>query len=663
MDYNLLINNTKQILNEIEFTEPFSFFYKHKSYTYNNYYINVCKKNIYEPYLSYTFDSGILERNEMYSTHEIPVYTRREKEVLHYLFNNRYYTSLNINNIIIDGDNIKNYNPSTFDSYFGDTYVITKTIEPAFKKHLIIYEISKEEGTYNTPFDFYYDYKIINKLYIFYRINVSLNKQFCLLNSLEAGSLPEILHSHVFSAISPDIDLTNLILFTEITPYFYKIYGSDIDNEPFANSYLINLNIFGENYEILTEKLKIIPTVLYNCRYDNKTNSKYVPALLFFMNKNINYLMIYFRKVSIYNIKLNEDNTNYIPEYYNEMFGTSIHDNIIYLPNGLVTYRPQNVDTSKAYIKEYFNNNANIKKIKNVYHHCLKFEELLVEYYNNPEPELLERTIINRINEGVINNNVCVNLNQITEAISLHRWEIILDNCIDLPILYKLNNILTPVIAIEKPLANQIVSDAPNTTTATINTTSTTEPTSQINPTSTNNASANTTSSPLPTTQNNTTQVVPVALNLTPHQQFLLEKITEIQSKPIEQRTRELFMEIDQLGNYTQESWFSNLTENGLVHYFRYLYDIWRYRGQLSSIVKTNICSLRDPFHNIRLPMQSFNIDVLRKECLTVMEYMVYTGINVEYQKIGALHVLSALTLVSIPARQSMYWLYEGLLY
>jgi hypothetical protein len=42
---------------------------------------------------------------------------------------------------------------------------------------------------------------------------------------------------------------------------------------------------------------------------------------------------------------------------------------------------------------------------------------------------------------------------------------------------------------------------------------------------------------------------------------------------------------------------------------------------------------------------------------------MVYTGIDVEYQKLGALHVLSVLTIVSMDARRNMMWLYESLVY
>ena len=155
---------------------------------------------------------------------------------------------------------------------------------------------------------------------------------------------------------------------------------------------------------------------------------------------------------------------------------------------------------------------------------------------------------------------------------------------------------------------------------------------------------------------NNTSQII---LN---HQQELSQRINEIQSRPTPDRIRELFMEMDQLGNYTQSIWFSSLTERGLIQLYRYLYEVWTYRGQLTLQTKQRICSLRDPFNNSHT-ITTVTIEELQKKCLQVMEYMVYTGIDVEYQKIGTLHVLSCLTLVSIPARQSMYWLYEGLLF
>jgi hypothetical protein len=42
---------------------------------------------------------------------------------------------------------------------------------------------------------------------------------------------------------------------------------------------------------------------------------------------------------------------------------------------------------------------------------------------------------------------------------------------------------------------------------------------------------------------------------------------------------------------------------------------------------------------------------------------MVFTGIDTEYRKIGALHILSALTVVSSNARNAIPWLYDTIIY
>jgi hypothetical protein len=205
-------------------------------------------------------------------------------------------------------------------------------------------------------------------------------------------------------------------------------------------------------------------------------------------------------------------------------------------------------------------------------------------------------------------------------------------------LLYKLNNILysEPVVEnhIAKPLVNQVVQVA---------------------------------SLPGPTAQSILAPSIPVetpvqVLNITPQQSELRERMNIIQSRSTEDRMRELFMEMDQLGNYTNITWFSSLTDRGLINFFRYLYDIWTYRGQLTRQTKTRISSLQDPFYGLT-NLQTVELEELRKHCLHVMEHMVYTGVDIEFQRIGTLHVLSALTIVSLPARQAMYWLYEGLVY
>ena len=44
------------------------------------------------------------------------------------------------------------------------------------------------------------------------------------------------------------------------------------------------------------------------------------------------------------------------------------------------------------------------------------------------------------------------------------------------------------------------------------------------------------------------------------------------------------------------------------------------------------------------------------------MENLIYSSVDIEYRKIGALHSLTALTVVSHGARRALPWLYESLL-
>ncbi len=151
--------------------------------------------------------------------------------------------------------------------------------------------------------------------------------------------------------------------------------------------------------------------------------------------------------------------------------------------------------------------------------------------------------------------------------------------------------------------------------------------------------------------------------SITHENRELAQRMREIQEKPVGTRIQELFMEIDQLGNYTQASWFSELTMHDYMRYYRYLNDIWRYRGNLSYETKRRICSLQDPFPNMVRTSDLITREEIQNRCLYAMEHMVYTGVDNEYRKIGALHVLSVMTVVSMPARQAMTWLYESLVY
>jgi hypothetical protein len=142
--------------------------------------------------------------------------------------------------------------------------------------------------------------------------------------------------------------------------------------------------------------------------------------------------------------------------------------------------------------------------------------------------------------------------------------------------------------------------------------------------------------------------------------------IVETRQKTIIERINLLFIEIDQLGNYTQSSWFTELSHLQYTQLYRTLFDIWHYRGQLSHNIKNQICPFHGPFEGIftnTIRHIDLSITELRTACLIVLENMVYSGINIDIRKIGTLHALTALTLVSRDARFALPWLYESVIY
>jgi hypothetical protein len=146
----------------------------------------------------------------------------------------------------------------------------------------------------------------------------------------------------------------------------------------------------------------------------------------------------------------------------------------------------------------------------------------------------------------------------------------------------------------------------------------------------------------------------------------MIEKVRQIRRRSLSDRARALFMEIDQLGHYTQMSWFMALNRYECLRYFRCLRDIWMYRAQLSLDIKTRICPLWDPFIAVTYDQVNYtelSEQHLRTLCISVMEDMVLTGVDNEYRTLGSFHVLSALTVVSLQARNNMMWLYESLAY
>ena len=143
-------------------------------------------------------------------------------------------------------------------------------------------------------------------------------------------------------------------------------------------------------------------------------------------------------------------------------------------------------------------------------------------------------------------------------------------------------------------------------------------------------------------------------------------------SKSDEVRVRELFYYIDHLGNYTQSSWFTDLNQSRLHRFVTYLYEFWKWRANLSHKTRKMICPHFNPFIDGlegRVSLTGISedvlndIDQLRRVCLTIMENFVYTGADEDFRKIGAMHVLTILTHVSLDARDSIPWLYESIVF
>ena len=142
-------------------------------------------------------------------------------------------------------------------------------------------------------------------------------------------------------------------------------------------------------------------------------------------------------------------------------------------------------------------------------------------------------------------------------------------------------------------------------------------------------------------------------------------QINNIRRQSIDTRVRDVFIEIDRLGNYTNQEWFNGLSHISYANLYRLLYNIWNFRAGISAQTKLLICPFHSPFDGIfprEIRHDELSLQEIKTACLIVFENMIYSGIDDEYRKIGAFHALSALTIVSRGARSSMPWLYESVI-
>jgi hypothetical protein len=143
-------------------------------------------------------------------------------------------------------------------------------------------------------------------------------------------------------------------------------------------------------------------------------------------------------------------------------------------------------------------------------------------------------------------------------------------------------------------------------------------------------------------------------------------------AKRMELKILELFQTMNSYGNYANSEWFTELPRNSHIRFARELVDIWNYRALLTGAKKQEICPPHGtPFLGTPYFTNMANNGVLNnlsnetvvKYNVQIIENLVKSAVDIDNKMLGTFYVLSALTLVSQPARDAMPWLYDAVVY
>lgn len=134
---------------------------------------------------------------------------------------------------------------------------------------------------------------------------------------------------------------------------------------------------------------------------------------------------------------------------------------------------------------------------------------------------------------------------------------------------------------------------------------------------------------------------------------------TRLNSLPMEQRISELFIAIDNLGNYTQKEWLTRMSITQMRYTIIKVYNVWQ---RIPLETRTLICPQMSPFN--RTIMANINNDMSQPEileCLIKMaEVLVYSAAQRDDRAMGAMYFLIGLTMASPDARIIMPWLHDS---
>jgi len=134
---------------------------------------------------------------------------------------------------------------------------------------------------------------------------------------------------------------------------------------------------------------------------------------------------------------------------------------------------------------------------------------------------------------------------------------------------------------------------------------------------------------------------------------------TRLESLPMEQRITELFMAMDNLGNYTQKEWLTRMTVAQIKYAIVKVYNVWQH---IPLELRSRICPIMSPFN--RQIMPNLNGDLTQSEALEYIvkmaEILVYSAQQRDDRVMGAMYFLIGLTMASPDARLSLPWLHDS---
>jgi hypothetical protein len=127
-------------------------------------------------------------------------------------------------------------------------------------------------------------------------------------------------------------------------------------------------------------------------------------------------------------------------------------------------------------------------------------------------------------------------------------------------------------------------------------------------------------------------------------------------------KVTDLFQKIDELNYYTNPDWFINMNVDRHRCFYVELYDIWFHRAELSNTMRGTI--IPPPARPFRYPIRDIvaqkSLDFLRKTNMDLIRMFISAAAEKTDRTLGAMYVVTALTMVSRPCAQMYPWLFES---